>query len=75
MNKLRSTLESFIATLHTYDYILFGISGALFLLILLLAIVLRKKVGLSLFLVLLSFIIIIAGPTLGYQYILSLIHI
>ncbi len=69
MNKLRSTLESFIATLHTYDYILFGISGALFLLILLLAIVLRKKVGLSLFLVLLSFIIIIAGPTLGYQYI------
>jgi len=69
MDKLRSIINTFIATLNTYDYILFGISGALFLLILLLAIVLRKKVGLSLFLVLLAFIIIIAGPIVGYQYI------
>ena len=69
MNKLKSVMDSFIAGLHTYDYILFSISGALFLLILLLAIVLRKKIGLSLFLVLLAFIIIIAGPIAGYQYI------
>jgi len=52
-----------------YDYVLFGISGALFLLVLFLAILLREKVGLSLFLVLLSFIILIAGPIMGYNYI------
>ena len=69
MNKLKSVMNSFIAGLHTYDYILFAISGALFLLILLLAIVLRKKMGLSLFLVLLAFVILIAGPITGYQYI------
>ena len=69
MNRLKSTIESFVASLHTFDYILFAISGALFLLILLLAIILRKKIGLSLILVLISFIIIIAGPIVGYQYI------
>ncbi len=69
MNKFKSILESFIASLHIYDYILFGASGALFLLLLLLAIILRKKTGLSLSLVLVSFIVIVAGPIAGYQYI------
>ncbi|PHR56874.1 MAG: hypothetical protein COA44_07125 [Arcobacter sp.] len=52
-----------------YDYVLFGVSGALFLVLLFLAILLRNKVGLSLLLVLLSFIIFIAGPIAGYKYI------
>ena len=71
MNQLRTTIHSFVESLHDYDYILFAISGALFFLILLLAIILRKKVGLSLLLVLVSFIIVIAGPILGYNYIHS----
>ncbi len=74
LNALKETLHAFIKTLHPYDYLFFGISGALFLLILLLAIVLRKKVGLSLLLVFISFIIIIAGPITGYQYIHSTIY-
>ncbi len=74
MNALKETLQAFIKTLHPYDYLFFGISGALFLLILLLAILLRKRVGLSLFLVLLAFIIIISGPIAGYQYIHSTIY-
>lgn len=74
MYNLKSSIEAFIATLHLYDYILFGVSGGLFLLILLLAIVLRRKTGFSLFLVLLAFIIIIAGPIAGYQYIHATVY-
>ncbi len=73
MNQLRSTILSFVESLHDYDYILFAISGALFFLILLLAIILRKKTGFSLLLVLLAFIIIISGPIVGYNYIHSTI--
>ncbi len=73
MNQLKSTIQSFVATLHDYDYILFAVSGGLFFLILLLAIVLRKKVGLSLLLILVAFVIIISGPILGYNYIHSTI--
>jgi hypothetical protein len=69
MNQIKATLHDFIASLHLYDYIVFGISGALFVLILLLAILLRKKAVLSLILVLLAFIILIALPISGYNYI------
>lgn len=74
MHNLKSLIEAFIATLHPYDYIMFAISGGLFVLILLLAIVLRKKVGFSLFLVLLAFIIIVAGPIGGYSYIHATVY-
>lgn len=66
--KLKSALQGFADSLHTYDYILFAAFGALYLLILLLAIVLRKRAGLSLFLVLLAFVVIIVGPVWGYHY-------
>jgi glucan phosphoethanolaminetransferase (alkaline phosphatase superfamily) len=69
MNQIKATLHDFIASLHLYDYIVFGVSGGLFLLILLLAIILRRKAVLSLMLVLLSFIILIALPISGYNYI------
>ncbi len=69
MNQIKLTLQNFVATLHDYDYILFAISGALFFLILLLAIILRHRTGLSLLLVFISFVIIIAGPIIGYNYI------
>jgi len=69
MNQIKATLHDFIASLHLYDYIVFGISGALFVLILLLAILLRKKAILSLVLVLVAFIILVALPIGGYNYI------
>lgn len=67
MNKLKVILQAFVETLHLYDYILFSISAALFILLLFLAILLRKKLALSLILVILSFIILIAGPIFGYN--------
>lgn len=66
--RIKSTLLDFADSLHTYDYVFFAAFGAVYLLMLLLAIVLRKRVGLSLFLVLLAFVVIIAGPIFGYQY-------
>ena len=63
---IKEKITAFINELVTYDYILFGGVFALFLLFIILAIVLRKKVGLSIFLILLSFSILTLGPTLGY---------
>jgi len=70
LSKLKEVFQDFAQTLHMYDYVLFGVSGALFLVLLFLAILLRNKVGLSLLIVLISFIILIAGPIVGY----NLIH-
>lgn len=74
MNQLRSNLQAFISSLHTYDYILFGAVGAFFLLLLLLAIVLRKNIVTSLFLVLFALIVIVAGPIAGYKYIHATVY-
>jgi len=74
MNGIKASLQSFIATLHTYDYILFAISGALFILFLILAILLRAKTAISLIFVLLSFIILVAGPIVGYNYIHTMLY-
>ncbi len=63
---IKEKITAFINELVTYDYILFGSVFTLFLLFIILAIVLRKKVALSIFLILLSFTILILGPTLGY---------
>jgi len=59
-------LSSFINNLIPYDYILFGVSFSLFVLFIILGILLRHKTFISVFLLLLAFIIIIFGPTLGY---------
>ena len=74
MSKLKVVFQNFAETLHMYDYVLFGISGALFLVLLFLAILLRNKIGLSLLLVLLSFITLIAGPIIGYNLIHSTLY-
>ena len=63
---IKEKITAFINELVTYDYILFGSVFALFLLFIILAIVLRKKVGLSIFLIIFSFVILALGPTLGY---------
>ena len=63
---IKEKITAFIDELVKYDYILFGSVVALFLLFMILAIVLRKKVALSIFLILFSFLILTLGPTLGY---------
>ena len=64
---MKEKLTAFMNGLITYDYILFGSVFALFLLLMILAIVLRKRLGLSIFMLLLSFIILFMGPNIGYK--------
>jgi len=63
---MKSKITAFLNDLIMYDYILFGGAFFLFILFIILGLVLRKKVGLAIFLVLLGFIILILAPTLGY---------
>jgi hypothetical protein len=63
---MKAKITAFINELIMYDYILFGSVFMLFILFTVLAILLRTKVGLSIFLILLSFSILFLGSTLGY---------
>jgi len=63
---VKSKITAFIHNLISYDYMLFGGVFVLFLLFIIFAILLRKKIGLSLFFLLLGFIILFVGPTVGY---------
>lgn len=56
----------FLNGLITYDYILFGVIFALFLLLIILGIVQRHKIVLALFLIVSSFIILSVGSIVGY---------
>ncbi len=59
-------LKEFIDNLIIYDYMLFGAGFILFLLLLILAILLRKKIGFAIFLIILAFSIFVLSPTVGY---------
>ncbi len=63
---MKEKINSFVDQLLIYDYALFGGVILLFILFLILAILLRKKIGLSIALVLFSFMILVLGSTLGY---------
>lgn len=63
---MKAKLTAFINELITYDYILFGSAFGLFILFIILGIVLRRKTVLAIFLILLSFTILLTGPTIGY---------
>ncbi len=63
---MKAKVTAFINELIIYDYILFGSVFVLFILFIILGIILRKKLGLSIFLVLLAFSLLFLGPTLGY---------
>lgn len=62
----KEKVTTFVNELIIYDYILFGTVFFLFILFIILAIILRKKTALALILILLSFTILILGPTFGY---------
>ena len=63
---MKHKITAFLHGLITYDYILFGGVLILFLFLMVLAILLRKRLGLSIFIILLSFGVLFAGPTVGY---------
>ena len=60
-------LGTFLDSLITYDYILFGTVFTVFLLLVFLGIILRSKTVLALLLILSAFIILIVGSTVGYM--------
>ena len=63
---MKSKITAFIEGLISYDYILFGAVFVLFLLLIILGILLRKKIALAILFILLAFAILLLGPTLGY---------
>ncbi len=63
---MASKISTFINELISYDYVLFGGVFVLFILLIIFGIWQRKKVGLAVFFISLSFLILILGPTLGY---------
>lgn len=64
---MKAKITSFIDGLIVYDYILFGSVLLLFILFIVLAIVLRKKLGLAIFFVLFAFSFLFLAPTVGYM--------
>ena len=63
---MKAKITAFINELIMYDYILFGSVFVLFILFIILGIVLRKKIFLAILFILLSFTILLVGPTIGY---------
>jgi len=63
---MKEKINSFILGLIPYDYALFGGVFILFLFFLIIAILVRKKIGFSIFLMLIAFSILFIGPTVGY---------
>jgi len=63
---MKINLQNFINGLIMYDYILFSGVLLLFILFIILAILLRKKTFLAIFLALLAFATFLLGPTVGY---------
>ncbi|MEA2091021.1 MAG: DUF2393 domain-containing protein [Campylobacterota bacterium] len=63
---MKSKITAFLDGLITYDYILFGSIFGLFILLIILGILLRRKIVLAIFLILLSFMILFIGPIIGY---------
>jgi len=63
---MKQQINEFIQNLVIYDYILFGATFFLFILLIVLAIVLRGKMALAMLSILMAFLVLILAPTLGY---------
>ncbi len=63
---MKTNITAFVNGLITYDYILFGGALVLFLLLIVLSVILRKKTALAAFLALFAFISLICISTFGY---------
>ncbi len=65
---MKEKVLAFLHSLTTYDLIYLGAVFALFLLLILLTLVLRKKLTLALFILLLAILEIALAPTLGFDF-------
>jgi hypothetical protein len=63
---MKAKITDFIHQLLLYDYLLFGGIFILFVLLLVLAIALKDKIILAIFMVILAFIVVTVGPIIGY---------
>lgn len=63
---MKAKITEFINQLLLYDYLLFGGILILFILLLTLAIIVRHRLGIAIFLVLVAFGVLTAGPVGGY---------
>ena len=63
---MKGKISAFIHNLITYDYMLFGGVLLLFILLILLGLLLRKKLGFALFFISLAFVTLFIGPIVGY---------
>ncbi len=64
---MKAKVTAFLDNLITYDYVLFSSAFTLFILFIILGLILRKKVALAIFFVILAFLILILVPSLGYS--------
>jgi hypothetical protein len=63
---MKIDIQNFLNGLMIYDYILFASVFLLFILLIVLAILVRKRLGIAIFFVLFAFAIFLLGPTVGY---------
>jgi len=63
---VKAKVSAFIEGLIPLDYVLFGTSFVLFILFIVIALLLRRRILLSLLFILLSFSSLIVAPTFGY---------
>jgi len=63
---MKEKILAFVHNLLIYDYMLFGAAFVLFLLFIILAILVQKRLGLAVFFILLGLSILLLSPTLGY---------
>ena len=63
---MKVKIQDFVGGLITYDYILFGAVLLLFVLFIILGILLRRRLSIAVFFILLAFATFLLGPTLGY---------
>ncbi|MDQ7045846.1 MAG: DUF2393 domain-containing protein [Sulfurimonas sp.] len=64
---MKSQITAFIKNLIMYDYVLFGGAFVLFILFVILGLILRKKIAIALFFILLGFSTLLLAPTFGYK--------
>lgn len=67
MNNAKHILNEFFITLGTYDYIGFFTAFFIFILFIVLALILRRRIKRSLFFASLGFIFLFVGPVLAYK--------
>lgn len=64
---MKSQILDFLNNLILYDYILFGASFIVFILLIVLALVLRRKIVLAIILILVAFSIVFLAPSVFYN--------